>query len=157
MEKRYNNDLGFNYNWFLKELEAQPIEEPLYHSMVKEKRKINAEKLSPEATADETNIVLILAKIKAKVVRERIKVKHKMWVFLYFSFTSFICSFMGKVIEFMRQYDIHNEHVIKRTEFLRALDQLRCNLTCTEMGTIMNIFQSPLRYISTSKLNIYFT
>ena len=52
---------------------------------------------------------------------------------------------MGKVIEFMRQYDIHNEHVIKRTEFLRALDQLRCNLTCTEMGTIMNIFQSPLR------------
>ncbi|XP_033317224.1 uncharacterized protein LOC117214955 isoform X1 [Bombus bifarius] len=122
LEKRYNNDLGFNYNWFLKELEAQPIEEPLYHSMVKEKRKINAEKLSPEATADETNIVLILAKIKAKVVRERIK-----------------------VIEFMRQYDIHNEHVIKRTEFLRALDQLRCNLTCTEMGTIMNIFQSPLR------------
>lgn len=85
MEKRYNNDLGFNYNWFLKELEAQTIEEPLYHSIVKEKRKINAEKLSPEATAGETNIVLILAKIKAKVVRERIKVKHKMWVFYIFA------------------------------------------------------------------------
>lgn len=46
----------------------------------------------------------------------------------------------------MRQYDVHNEHVIKRTEFLRGLDQLRCNLSCTEMGTIMDIFQSPLRY-----------
>ncbi|XP_043520481.1 uncharacterized protein LOC122534172 isoform X2 [Frieseomelitta varia] len=122
LERRYNNDLGFNYNWFLKELEAQRIEDPLYHSMVKEKRQINAEKPPPEVTAEETNIVLILAKIKAKVVRERIK-----------------------VIEFMRQYDVHNEHVIKRTEFLRGLDQLRCNLTCTEMGTIMDIFQSPLR------------
>ncbi|KAK9310506.1 hypothetical protein QLX08_000247 [Tetragonisca angustula] len=122
LERRYNNDLGFNYNWFLKELEAQRIEEPLYHSMVKEKRRINAEKPPPEVTAEETNIVLILAKIKAKVVRERIK-----------------------VIEFMRQYDVHNEHVIKRTEFLRGLDQLRCNLTCTEMGTIMDIFQPPLR------------
>ncbi|KAK1121499.1 hypothetical protein K0M31_010302 [Melipona bicolor] len=122
LERRYNNDLGFNYNWFLKELEAQRIEEPLYHSMIKEKRQINAEKPPPEVTAEETNIVLILAKIKAKVVRERIK-----------------------VIEFMRQYDVHNEHIIKRTEFLRGLDQLRCNLTCTEMGTIMDIFQSPLR------------
>ncbi|KOX77600.1 hypothetical protein WN51_09264 [Melipona quadrifasciata] len=122
LERRYNNDLGFNYNWFLKELEAQRIEEPLYHSMVKEKRQINAEKPPPEVTAEETNIFLILAKIKAKVVRERIK-----------------------VIEFMRQYDVHNEHVIKRIEFLRGLDQLRCNLTCTEMGTIMDIFQSPLR------------
>ncbi|KAG6799425.1 hypothetical protein HZU73_05159 [Apis mellifera caucasica] len=122
LEQRYNNDLGFNYNWFLKELEALPIEEPLYQSMLKEKRLINAEKPPVVLTDDETNILLILAKIKAKVVRERIK-----------------------VIEFMRQYDVHNEHVIKRTEFLRGLDQLRCNLSCTEMGTIMDIFQSPLR------------
>ncbi|XP_003693091.1 uncharacterized protein LOC100867927 [Apis florea] len=122
LEQRYNNDLGFNYNWFLRELEALPIEEPLYHSMLKEKKLINAEKPPLVLTDDETNILLILAKIKAKVVRERIK-----------------------VIEFMRQYDVHNEHVIKRTEFLRGLDQLRCNLSCTEMGTIMDIFQSPLR------------
>ncbi|CAL7935870.1 unnamed protein product [Xylocopa violacea] len=122
LEQRYNDELGFNYSWFLKELEARQIEEPLYQSMLKEKTIINAEKPPPEATVDETNIVLILAKIKAKVVRERIK-----------------------VIEFMRQYDVHNEHVIKRTEFLRGLDQLRCNLTCAEMGTIMKVFQSPLR------------
>lgn len=78
LEQRYNNDLGFNYNWFLKELEALPIEEPLYQSMLKEKRLINAEKPPVVLTDDETNILLILAKIKAKVVRERIKVKHKM-------------------------------------------------------------------------------
>ncbi|XP_076248190.1 uncharacterized protein LOC143188044 [Calliopsis andreniformis] len=122
LEQRYNNDLGFNYVWFLQELESRKIEKPLYHDMLKEKRRINAEKPPPEADTDEKNIVLILAKIKAKVVRERIK-----------------------VTEFMRQYDAHNELVITRTEFMRGLDQLRCNLSCTEMGTIMNVFQAPSR------------
>ncbi|CAK9796667.1 hypothetical protein ANTQUA_LOCUS837 [Anthophora quadrimaculata] len=122
LEQRYKNDLGFNYNGFLMELEARKIEEPLYNSVLQEKKKINAEKPTPEATADETNIVLILAKIKAKVVRERVR-----------------------VIEFMRQYDVHNEQVIKRTEFIRGLDQLRCNLTCAEMETIVKVFQAPLR------------
>ncbi|XP_053976671.1 uncharacterized protein LOC128875266 [Hylaeus volcanicus] len=122
LEQRYNDDLGFNYIWFLKELESHPVEKPLYDSMLEEKRKINAEKPPPEPDSDETNIVLILAKIKAKVVRER-----------------------TKVTEFMRQYDTHKQLVIKRSEFMRGLDQLRCNLTCTEMGTIMNVFQAPLR------------
>ncbi|XP_017798938.1 PREDICTED: uncharacterized protein LOC108579823 [Habropoda laboriosa] len=122
LEQRYNNDLGFNYNWFLMELEARKVEEPLYNSVLQEKKTINSEKRTPEATAEETNIVLILAKIKAKVVRERVR-----------------------VIEFMRQYDVHNEQVIKRTEFLRGLDQLRCNLTCAEMETIIKVFQAPLR------------
>lgn len=66
-------------------------------------------------------------------------------IFIFFLYIQYFY-FHGKVIEFMRQYDVHNEHVIKRTEFLRGLDQLRCNLSCTEMGTIMDIFQSPLRY-----------
>ncbi|XP_026669887.1 uncharacterized protein LOC108625584 [Ceratina calcarata] len=122
LEQRYNDDLGFNYNWFLQELEAKPIEEPLYHTMLKETRQVNAEKPPAEPSSDETNIVLILAKIKAKIVRDRIK-----------------------VTEFMSQYDPRKEQVIKRTEFLRGLDQLRCNLSCAEMGTIMKVFQSPVR------------
>nr|XP_003701096.1 PREDICTED: uncharacterized protein LOC100876752 [Megachile rotundata]XP_012135529.1 PREDICTED: uncharacterized protein LOC100876752 [Megachile rotundata]XP_012135530.1 PREDICTED: uncharacterized protein LOC100876752 [Megachile rotundata] len=122
LEQRYNDELGFNYIWFLRELESQRIEEPLYASLLKEKEMINAEKPPPEPSADETNIVLILAKIKAKVVRERVK-----------------------VVEFMRQYDVHNELVIKKADFMRSLDQLRCNLTCAEIGTIMKVFQSPMR------------
>lgn len=74
LEQRYNDELGFDYVAFLKELEAIKIEEPLYKSMLEEKKKINAEKPPPEGSVDETNIVLILAKIKAKVVRERVKV-----------------------------------------------------------------------------------
>lgn len=76
LERRYNDDLGFNYIWFLQEVEARPIEEPLYHQMLEDKKRINAEKPLSEPHEDETNIVLILAKIKAKVVRERIKVIH---------------------------------------------------------------------------------
>lgn len=76
IEQRYNDYLGFNYFQFLQELEARPIEEPLYCQMLEDKIRINAEKSPSEPHEDETNIVLILAKIKAKVVRERIKVIH---------------------------------------------------------------------------------
>jgi len=74
LEQRYNDDLGFNYTRFLQELEVQPIVEPLYYRMLEDKKRLNAEKPPSEPHEDETNIVLILAKIKAKIVRERIKV-----------------------------------------------------------------------------------
>lgn len=74
LEQRYNDDLGFNYTRFLQELEHQPIAEPMYHCVLKDKRRLNAEKPPSEPHEDETNIVLILAKIKAKIVRERINV-----------------------------------------------------------------------------------
>ncbi|KAI4498944.1 hypothetical protein M0802_006119 [Mischocyttarus mexicanus] len=74
LEQRYNDDLGFNYFMFLQELEAKPIVQPLYDEMLKQKIQVNAEKLSIAGNEDETNVVLVLAKIKAKVVRERIKI-----------------------------------------------------------------------------------
>nr|XP_012223237.1 PREDICTED: uncharacterized protein LOC105672711 isoform X1 [Linepithema humile] len=120
LERRYNDDLGFNYTWFLQELEARPIEEPLYHQMLEDKKRINAEKPPSEPHEDETNIVLILAKIKAKVVRERIK-----------------------VFELMRQYDKHNHLVLSRIDFVRSLDQLRCNLSPAEVDTITKVYQAP--------------
>ncbi|KAK2582407.1 hypothetical protein KPH14_004725 [Odynerus spinipes] len=122
LEQRYNDDLGFNYYYFLEELEAKPITEPLYNRILEEKKKANAEKPAPVGSEDETNIVLVLAKIKAKVVRERVKVS-----------------------EFMRQFDTHNELSIKMADFVRGLDQLRCNLTMTEVDTIMKIFKSPMK------------
>ncbi|XP_050463997.1 uncharacterized protein LOC126858035 [Cataglyphis hispanica] len=122
LEQRYNNDLGFNYTQFLQELESQSIVEPLYLQMLEYKKRINAEKLPSEPHEDETNIVLILAKIKAKVVRERIK-----------------------ILEFMRQFDRHNHLVIERPDFIRSLDQLRCGLTPAEVDTITKAFQSSAK------------
>ncbi|EGI71118.1 hypothetical protein G5I_00054 [Acromyrmex echinatior] len=123
LEKRYNDDMGFNYTRFLQELESQPIVEPLYCRMLEDKKRLNAERPPSEPDEDETNIVLILAKIKAKVVRERIK-----------------------VLEFMRQFDRHNQLVISKFDFIRGLDQLRCGLTTAEIDTITNLFQAPLKY-----------
>ncbi|XP_011688757.1 PREDICTED: uncharacterized protein LOC105450541 isoform X2 [Wasmannia auropunctata] len=122
LEQRYNDDLGFNYTLFLEELEPQPIVEPLYHRMLEDKKRLNAEKPPTEPHEDETNIVLILAKIKAKVVRERIN-----------------------VLEFMRQFDRHNHFVITRSDFIRGLDQLCCGLTIAEVDAITRIFQSSLK------------
>ena len=75
LEQRYNDDLGFNYFRFIEELETFPVEEPLYNEVIEQKKQINSEKPPREPTQDETNIVVILAKIKAKVVRECLKVK----------------------------------------------------------------------------------
>ncbi|XP_012283315.1 uncharacterized protein LOC105701272 [Orussus abietinus] len=122
LEQRYIDDMGFNYSWFLEELEALPVAEPLYNEVLQKMQKVNAEKPTPEPTEDETNIVMVLAKVKAKVVRERIKVN-----------------------EFMQPFDVHKELVIKKADFIRGLDQLRCNLTCNEVATIMRVFQVPLR------------
>ncbi|EFN67507.1 hypothetical protein EAG_02894 [Camponotus floridanus] len=122
LERRYNNDLGFNYIQFLQELESQPIVEPLYLRMLEDKKRINAEKPPSEPSEDETNIVLILAKIKAKIVRERIK-----------------------VLEFMRQFDTHNHLVIERVDFIRGLDQFRCGLTPAEVDTITKAFQASTK------------
>ncbi|XP_014603469.1 PREDICTED: uncharacterized protein LOC106786514 [Polistes canadensis] len=122
LEQRYNDDLGFNYFIFLQELEAKPITQPLYDQMFKQKIQVNAEKVSKPGTEDETNVVLVLAKIKAKVVRERIKVS-----------------------EFLKQYDTHNELNITMADFVRGLDQLRCNLSSTEVDTIAKIFKSPMK------------
>ncbi|XP_018398309.1 PREDICTED: uncharacterized protein LOC108776253 [Cyphomyrmex costatus] len=122
LEKRYNDDMGFNYTRFLQEIELQPIVEPLYYSMLEDKKRLNAERPPFEPHEDETNVVLILAKIKAKVVRERIK-----------------------VLEFMRQFDRHNQFVISKIDFIRGLDQLRCGLTIAEIDTITKLFQAPLK------------
>lgn len=74
IESRYNDDIGFNYFKFIDELEAKPIVDPSYKLLLQEKKRINAEKSSPKPTPDELNLPMILVKMKAKVVRERIKV-----------------------------------------------------------------------------------
>lgn len=54
--------------------------------------------------------------------------------------------FLRKVTEFMKQYDSRNEQVISREDFVRSLDQLRCNLSCAEVATIMEVFKAPMRF-----------
>lgn len=34
LEERFKNDMGFNYVWFLKEVEPKPTDEPLVYKIV---------------------------------------------------------------------------------------------------------------------------
>ncbi|XP_069672044.1 uncharacterized protein [Periplaneta americana] len=122
LEQRYNDDMGFNYFWFIKEAESKKLEEPLFNEYVQRIKRLNEEPPKRTPQSKETNIVEILAKIKGKVVRERIR-----------------------VIEFMRDFDRHNQCVISRDEFWRGLDACRFNLSPAEVETLMEVFASPFR------------
>ncbi|GLV45240.1 chaoptin [Carabus blaptoides fortunei] len=122
LEERFNDDVGFNYFWFLKEMEAKRFETPLFESYMADIKRLNAPKVRKPPTHKETDIVAILAKIKGKIVRERIRVS-----------------------EFMRDYDRHNEHIITRMDFKRGLDVCRFDLSENEVDTLMKVFAAPLR------------
>jgi hypothetical protein len=64
----------------------------------------------------EQDIVLILAKIKGKVVREGIR-----------------------VMEFLRDFDRCNQQVISREDFKRGLSVCRFDLTENEIETLMEV------------------
>ncbi|CAD6233859.1 GSCOCG00007354001-RA-CDS [Cotesia congregata] len=122
LEQRYNDELGFNYAYFLKDLDSKIVEAPLYGKMLEEMKHLNLESPKTDPSVDDKDIVQIIAKIKAKVVRERIM-----------------------VLEFFRQHDPRNEQVITRSNFIRSLDQLKCNLNLYELDTLIDHFKSPLR------------
>ncbi|XP_017773462.1 PREDICTED: uncharacterized protein LOC108560438 [Nicrophorus vespilloides] len=122
LEERFNDDMGFNYFWFLKEAEPKPHEEALFTGFLEAMEKVNAEKPCKPVDRSEKDIILILAKIKGKVVRERIR-----------------------VIEFLQDYDLCNQQVISRENFQRGLSNCRFDLSEAEVETLMNVFSSPMR------------
>lgn len=122
LEERYNNDLGFNYFWFLRDVEPKPLEEPLYSNFLADTMKVNQERPKKPVSQTDKDIVKILAKIKGKVVRERVR-----------------------VMEFLRDFDKRNHYVISKTDFQRGLSNCGFELTENEVETLMNVFASPLR------------
>ncbi|KAJ8950487.1 hypothetical protein NQ314_007874 [Rhamnusium bicolor] len=79
-------------------------------------KRLNEEPQKMKPTRQEQDIVQVLAKVKGKVVRERIR-----------------------VMEFMRDYDRCNEQVISREDFKRALSVCRFDLTENEVETLMEV------------------
>ncbi|ENN74041.1 hypothetical protein YQE_09365, partial [Dendroctonus ponderosae] len=122
LEERFKNDMGFNYVWFLKEVEPKPTDEPLYVSFLEDMKRLNSETPNKPPSRQEKDIVQILAKIKGKVVRERIR-----------------------VLEFMKDFDRCNEQVISRINFHRGLITCGFELTRNEVETLMEVFASPMR------------
>lgn len=86
LEDRYNNDMGFNYFWFLKDVVPENDKEPSHGGFEHEKHKP-----SETATRLEKNIIHILAKIKEEAIRKKIKVVDffKEWSSQYMSKSDF--------------------------------------------------------------------
>lgn len=122
LEERFNDDIGFNYFWFLREVEPKPHEEPLFTGFFEAMQKVNAPKKCKPVDRKEHDIILILAKIKGKAVRERIR-----------------------VLQFLEDFDVCNQQVILKENFKRALSNCRFHLTDTEYETLFKVFASPVR------------
>lgn len=67
IEKRYNDDLGFNYRWFLNEADPQDYAVPKFEEYIEKSQIINALKPCREPNHLEQDIVQVLGKIKAQV------------------------------------------------------------------------------------------
>lgn len=79
-------------------------------------KKLNKEPVKRKATRQEQDIVQVMAKVKGKVVRERIR-----------------------VLEFLQDFDRCNEQVISRENFKRGLSVCKLELTENEIETLMDV------------------
>ncbi|KAJ2947275.1 hypothetical protein O0L34_g16988 [Tuta absoluta] len=118
LEARYNDDCGFNYVALLKDMEVHPVESATIAGPSAPRQNTKSHTVNP----NETDIVLILAKIKGKMVREGLR-----------------------TYDFLKQFDRHNEKVIPRADFYRGLAASGLSLTPLEMDTLMEVFCAPGR------------
>lgn len=79
-------------------------------------KQLNSPKPPKAATRADRDIVRILAKIKGKVVRERVR-----------------------VLEFLQDFDRCNELAISRENFKRGLSCCRFDLNEAELETLMDV------------------
>ncbi|XP_049860981.1 uncharacterized protein LOC126354919 isoform X2 [Schistocerca gregaria] len=111
----FSDDMGFNYQSFLQAVE--PLDNPpLYEKYLEQVKRINAPRPGRKPSSQETNIVEIMAKMKSKVVKNRMR-----------------------IIEFLRNFDRHNQQCISKANFARGLDPLGLQLTPTEVETLAEV------------------
>lgn len=79
-------------------------------------KKINGPRKTKRPDRKDTDIVAILAKIKGKLVREKIR-----------------------VIEFMCDFDKHNKNIISKEDFKRGLAVCRFDLNDNEIDTLTKV------------------
>lgn len=87
-----------------------------YNEYAQKIKKLNTKKVKEVVSICERDIVMILGKIKAKLVRNRID-----------------------VYPFLKEYDCHNEKFISRENFERGISTAGILLTNTELGVLMDV------------------
>ncbi|XP_034232706.1 uncharacterized protein LOC117640356 [Thrips palmi] len=122
LEQRFSDDMGVDYYRLLREVEPGTLEEPLYNDFFENRKLVNWKEWNDHPERREKDIVWILAKIKAKVVRERVRIK-----------------------DALHDYDNFNHSVIMKEDFERVLNVLNFGLTKTEIATLCDVFGAVKR------------
>ncbi|XP_055847317.1 uncharacterized protein LOC129913017 [Episyrphus balteatus] len=123
LEKRYSNDMGFNYMRFLEDVDpaeyAIPkLKEPLPLRKIHETEEPCLVKSQPT----EQDVIQVLSKIKRQMAINNVK-----------------------IIDFFEGYDHHKENQIPEMNFRRGLDNANVKLTVPEVNIICDIFRSSNR------------
>ncbi|KAJ6633413.1 hypothetical protein Bhyg_16673, partial [Pseudolycoriella hygida] len=122
--KRYSNEMGFNYSWFLKEVDPQEylIDVPKFEENPVPPFRISTRNEEIKRKMKDTNITQVFAKIKGIVVRNRVS-----------------------IMDFLRNYDKHMELCIPESDFRRGLNLAGIRLEHMELDLICEVFRSPFR------------
>lgn len=118
IEKKFSDNIGFNYLKFLDELEPRAKQQPKYPAHLKELQAVNAFKKPPEIDAL-TTLDSIIRKIKIKVYKERMR-----------------------IYEFMRDYDKLRTGRILIPNFKRSLDLAGLELKESEVKILEDAYRS---------------
>ncbi|XP_013383058.1 uncharacterized protein LOC106153608 [Lingula anatina] len=118
IEAKFCNDTGFNYIAFLAELQPPEKQQLRYLERLQDMRATNQKKKLPELNIC-TDFESLIAKLKTKVVRERIR-----------------------VLEFMRDYDKLRTGRMLKTSFRRALDLCKFELKESEVAILEDKYKS---------------
>lgn len=127
LERRFNNDMGFNYLSFLRQADPSDYAIPQFDDPT---ANVATSTLATAAThpkpastqPHEHNIVQVLAKIKGQTARARMR-----------------------ITDFIEGYDRHNEQCVCVADFRRGLDAAGIRLTAVEVQLVADVFGSLLR------------
>lgn len=116
LERRFNNDMGFNYMWFLREADPADYAIPKFAEFREKQVLINGPPCVRRATLAETDIVQVVAKIKGQTVRLRMR-----------------------IVDFMEGYDAHRELCICEPDFRRGLNSAGVKLSEPEVDLVCEV------------------
>lgn len=117
LERRFNNDVGFNYAWFLTEADPREYAIPKFEEFRAKRALVNTPAVNPAPSIEELDIVQVVAKIKGMTVRKRMR-----------------------ILSFMEGFDPHKEMCIPIADFRRGLNSAGITVSTNEVDLVCHVW-----------------
>lgn len=117
LERRFNNDMGFNYTWFLREADPLDYAIPRFEIFRDRQILVNTPASAPRPSLEELDIVQVVAKIKGQTVRKRMR-----------------------IVDFIEGYDTHRELCCCEADFRRGLNSSGVQLSEPEVHLLCSVY-----------------